>query len=400
MSKAYESAYKAGEHEFDVMTYEQKPGEFEGPLKGWIWFDEPPKHGILGACTSRLSEGGIIIITFTPINAGAILDELDDLVTNAKRKGFELKIKEIGGNVYDNDIKTGKLNKKGTKRGLLTKEQIESYVAKIPSGQEEARAYGKATHKSGKVYQMFDKNVHVKDFDLSSEYCKKWNCYMVYDPHDQYYPFAQWWAYTPDDMFILWNEWPTFEFMNNNYYDMIRETTPCPYSPKELSQFIKIQDGADFGIKILKRFVDPRFASKTKAARLYHTKEARPLIQEYAKYKIYFEMPPFERIAVQRTKIMDLLKFDYQRPLGPFNEPKMYLMPHCRNSIRAFERHYWKEKGEVESEEFKDPMDLVRYMLAGRGDIGYQFMEEEKKPEAIKSSAEYFDEDKDYHPQG
>lgn len=59
--------------EFDLMTYEQDPKEFESVTLGWAWFDEPPPQEIYKATVSRMRKGGIIFITQTPLKGSAWL---------------------------------------------------------------------------------------------------------------------------------------------------------------------------------------------------------------------------------------------------------------------------------------------------------------------------------------
>ncbi len=59
--------------EFDMMTYEQDPKEFESVTLGWAWFDEPPPEEIYKATISRMRRGGIVFITQTPLKGSAWL---------------------------------------------------------------------------------------------------------------------------------------------------------------------------------------------------------------------------------------------------------------------------------------------------------------------------------------
>lgn len=71
------------EFEFDLMTYEQDPKEFESVTLGWAWFDEPPPEEIYKATVSRMRRGGIIFITQTPLKGSAWL--YDRFVTSPDR---------------------------------------------------------------------------------------------------------------------------------------------------------------------------------------------------------------------------------------------------------------------------------------------------------------------------
>ena len=59
--------------EWDLMTYEQDPKEFESVTLGVAWFDEPPPQEIYKATISRMRRGGIVFITQTPLKGSAWL---------------------------------------------------------------------------------------------------------------------------------------------------------------------------------------------------------------------------------------------------------------------------------------------------------------------------------------
>jgi len=119
-NKAYESQYWTDTgFDFDVMTYQQEPGEFEGPLLGWTWSDEPPPEKIIGAITSRFIKGGIWLVTATPISCGPFLDVIEDLRSAGSR------VYVSSHSLYESDIEEGKENHKGSMRGLWTRDEIQ-----------------------------------------------------------------------------------------------------------------------------------------------------------------------------------------------------------------------------------------------------------------------------------
>jgi hypothetical protein len=347
----------------DVMSHEQDPKEHEGPLLSWCWVDEPAKPAILGAILRRFQKGGVLLLTQTPINAGPMLDILDDLQAQGSR------IITITGTIWDNDIETGKPNSKGTRRGLMTKAEIESYVANTPDMEREAALFGRASHKSGKIYPTFDKAIHVRNYDLLSSYAQSWNTYMVMDPHRAYYPFMMWLAVTPEEDVVVFNEWPTYKGMHNNFYDQIRLKEHYYGTIDNQVDVIRLLDCTEIGLApITKRFIDPRFARGTQNE---WTKDTQGIVAEFMKpsRNIKFEMPPFELIDKQRVVIQELLRYGHSPKLEP---PRFFVLPHCANTIRAFERHYYEESSENEAEDYKDALDCVRYFLAGIGQIVYK----------------------------
>lgn len=362
--------------EFDVLTYEQSPAEYEGPFLSWTWSDEPPPAKLIGPITTRFAGGGIWLVTATPISCGAFLDTIYDLRDNGK------SIYITNHSIYESDYNTGKENHLNTKRGLWTREQIDDYVAGIPIDERPSRVFGQADSKSGKIYADFEPNVHILGapdcphpmFTIDSNFARMCNHFCVMDPHRKAYPAIQWWMLSPGNDFICYNEWPDYSLLGA-YYDEVRSTTICKYTPEQIARFIKIFDGSRVGLKILARFMDPRFGKATEGE---FGRGTESLMSEYTKYGVLpaFELPPQEFIDLQRDRIRDLLRYDKSLPVNQYNRPKIYWMPHCRNSIRAIQRHHWADPkpgqlSEKEDEMFKDFIDPLRYLLAGLGDRGY-----------------------------
>lgn len=377
LGKKYFSHYLTDtEWEFDVMTYEQEPDEFEGPLLSWTWCDEPPPEKLVGAITSRFMGGGIWLITATPIRCGPFLAVMKDMRDHGTR------IAELNASLFEFSKTSGRPNHKGRMKGIWTDEQIKDYVATIPPDEVDARIHGKGNAKSGVVYPKFSRDVHVvgakdcpiRDWSYNSQYVRSCVCFNVMDPHPKGYPALQWWALTPDNDYVCYNEWPT-RGMLNMFYDEVRGSLVCPYTVEEMSKFIRILDGAAFGLQISRRAMDPRFGKGTEGT---FGRGTESLMTEYAKYlSPSYELPKVEKIAVQREVIRSLLHYDALTPISWHNRPHIYFLPHCENSIRAIERHYWDEDrnntgAEKEAERYKDFVDCTRYFLAMVGDGNYE----------------------------
>lgn len=331
----------------DFLTYNQSRTEYESKKIDVCLSDEPPKPDLVGAITSRFTDGLLWIITATPIKCGIFLDYIDDLA----EKG--VKVKKLTASAFDNSITKGKPNHLGTKRGLRSDEEIASKVARCPLDEQDARIHGIASNKSGKIYHMYSER-NVKDIDLTSGYLAKCNCYMGIDPHPKYYPFLKWYAITPDSKVIVYNEWPTYEGMGKRYYNEIRNEKEFKLSYEQFAAVIKACDLTEFGAKILNRIPDPRFVH-----------ENVEFITKLAEYGVTnWKVPPFEKIETQRIVLQELMRYDPQIPFNQFNCPQWYHCSWCKNTGRSYERHYWDEENEVEAEEYKDGIDPDRYFLS------------------------------------
>lgn len=339
----------------DCFSYNQSRQDFESIKLSVMWWDEPGRPDLIGACTSRFADDGMLwIITATPWKAGAFLDVIDDISS----KAIKVRVKKLTGTADENSITDGKPNHLGTKRGLRTNDEIQVKKDTCPPDEYDARINGKADYKMGKIYYNFDRFFHVKDYDLSSNYFKKANCFTVIDPHDKAYPFIQMWAWMPDDVFIQYNEWPTYDFLGHNYYDEMRETLICNYNIEQLAKFIKIYEGSQYGLTVVARFMDPRFGKASEGM----VANPEGWCTQFIKYGLTFTLPKCQKIEIQRDRIRELLKHDSQNPV---EQPKKVIMPHCFNSIRMVERHYWKDDGNSEADQYKEGPDCMRILHAG-----------------------------------
>jgi len=347
----------------DLLTYEQSPSELEGPMISLQWCDEPPKPQLLGAIMSRFSKGGVLITSQTPVDA-PFLDVLDDM----ENKGTT--VKHIFGNIFDNSKTSGKYNLKCTKRGLMSDQEIDAWVKSIPADERPARVEGKNIAKQGKIYPMYDDNIHVRNFEFDSKEAKLWNCYCIMDPHDRRYPAIQWWAVLPPNnqgktKYVCYNEWPTYDTLAGYYFE--RANTNCDKTPQDLSKIMKLLDGSQFGMSIMGRGIDPRYARNTFND---FRKDVDSILMAYMKHGIEFTMPKLGNISVQRDIIRQLMSYDIDMPINEYNEPSIFIMPHCRNTRRAFSSHYWEFGKDKEAETYKDFIDTARIffaLISGRG---------------------------------
>ena len=337
----------------DALSYNQSVTAFESIKLSFQWWDEPGKADLIGASSQRFAQDGMLwLITATPVNAGAFLDVIDDLCDRGT------KVKKLTGTADDNCIDDGKPNHLGTKRGIRTREQIEDKKRNCPLDEYDARILGKANYKTGRIYPTFDRIFHISDYDLNADYFKKANCFTTMDIHGKAYPFVQMWALTEDKTWICYNEWPTYEELGNNYYDEVRKHLICSYDIESLSRFIKIYEGSQWGLHILQRWMDPR-AGKNSDGALGSTES---YMAKFSRYGLDFDLPDLQWIENERDKIRSLLKHDIHDPL---EKPQIVFMPHCVNSIRMIERHYWDDDKEKESEQYKEGPDCMRILFAG-----------------------------------
>jgi phage terminase large subunit-like protein len=145
-----------------IKAYAEGRKSFEGTEQDVIWLDEESPDDIYTECYMRImTTGGIIILTFTPL------------------QGITKTVKNF---LPDGQIKEGP---NGAKYLIiatwddaphLTEKQKEAYYAALPPHQKEARSKGIPTLGSGSIYPILEANITVDDFGIPSHWLK---CYSL-----------------------------------------------------------------------------------------------------------------------------------------------------------------------------------------------------------------------------
>jgi len=209
---------------------------------------------------------------------------------------------------------------------------------------------GKPVGQGGLVYPQYNPDIHEIDFDY--DYLSQCDLYMSIDPHRKYYPAIKWYAVTPSNTVVVYNEWPKIEDTDGRYYDEVRETRSFDLTMKQLGDIILANDIL-IGAKI-RRTGDPRFLN-----------ENPDIVRSLMSNGVHgWEDAPFERIETQRENLKDLLGYNPAIPIVGINVPGWFIDKRCRNSARAYRRHVYAEGKDKESETHKDFIDVDRYFLS------------------------------------
>lgn len=239
---------------------------------------------------------------------------------------------------------------------------------------------GKPVGMGGKIFPAFDRDIHVKHFDREL-IAKKGNCFMAMDPHSHYYPFCTWLALIPKNSRGNWPEdfykhvyaeWPTFDDLGGYYHDM-RKKLFYKGALKDLAREIYAKDGIEFGINIIERYIDSRYAKGSGSWNWSTSTEG--VVELFAKEEnggLQFKMP-FEKVMdAQKEAIHADMLYNTLVPLNAYNEPSFSVDPACRNTIAALRNHRLEEDSERESEKYKEPPDTIRINYAGIIDFKYK----------------------------
>lgn len=184
--KTYEYYWKTDTGwEFDIMSYDQEPKEFESATLGLVWLDEPPPESIYKATIARLRRGGEMYVTATPLTGSAWI--YDQIIA---RRG------KPGSNVFYIEADVESACRQHGVRGFLEHDHIEKMIGEYSEDEKQARIYGKFQHLVGLVYKMFSRKIHIiKPFKINqADYCVT----EMLDPHPRTADAVLWGAVDKD----------------------------------------------------------------------------------------------------------------------------------------------------------------------------------------------------------
>lgn len=337
--KSFYSQYKANGWVIDVMTYDQEIRQFEGGTLGLVVFDEPPPRDIWNASISRLRLGGLLLCFMTPLTQAAWF--FDEVIPKHPQNVVYAAMEDVC--------------KQHGIRGHLEHDNIQAMIREMPQDEVEARAYGKALYLSGVIFKQFDYKVHVLKnpvFPPSNA-----SVYQAVDPHSDK-PFACIWGFpdTNGDFYIV------DEFPNEDFYKMHN----CQLNIKDYKNIFRDKES---GWNVSKRIIDRHFADVATA--MYK----RTLREEL--YDIGLEFQPSYKtenaaqseIEIGIMKVREYLSYNTDAVITSINRPKLYINPHCFNTIRSFQRWARDAKTGKVQDNYKDFCDCVRYILMANPQI-------------------------------
>lgn len=224
---------------------------------------------------------------------------------------------------------------------------------------------GELKHYGANVWPEFDTRIHVKDFNLSD--LKEYRAFMALDPHTSFYSAAIWairWKINDEYRTWICHEWPTFSSVNS-YYSDIRKNLHWQGTVKDLATEFY---ATETGLKVSARYIDTRFAKGFGSTQTNLINSTTGIVQDFAKKEnggMLFLMPQEIHIDNAKDTIRKDMEYNKLLPIGPLNEPQLYVSPSCKNVIRAFKLHRYEEDSEKETETYKDFSDCVKQLYAG-----------------------------------
>jgi hypothetical protein len=316
---------------------EQDDMTFEGFTLDWAWVDEPIRKSIFSALWARLFDfQGPLHLTLTPLEARAAWMYFD-LVQHKDEKTGLVFVK-----MGDNPANTPEMIRDFVARGQFTKRELA------------ARLNGEFEALGNRVIDNFNPGVHIcKAFMPPAD----WIHGLTVDPHHKRPSYMVWWAFNPDSKtYHFYREWPT-----DNFFAM----TDGGKTPAEYATLIRNVEGSQVAPV---RICDPRFG---KAEHQRHGFHETSWVQLMRQYGLDFDanVPDTGSIDFGVSKIIDLMRYDENFPVSPTNHPKIYIHEGLENMQNALmnwgfaEARSGKDPYTKVNEEFKDPVDAMRYTI-------------------------------------
>ena len=332
-----------------IMSYRQKPKDFEGIAWDFVVFNEPPPRWVWIPTVRGLAKGqNKCLFAMTPVdeNSAWIFDEL---YTNADSDPAAEKKSDV-------------FQVTGTKAdSFYDPDKLAVMEASLDDDEKEARLYGRFRHLIGRVYKEYDRDVHVlRDAALERARALAQDPSipkgLVVDPHDKR-PFAlAWFLVDAEGSVIFFKEWPT---------DLHADWKTCTYGPQDYVAHIQSEEERD-GIKpVIWRLMDPNFGRTRKIT------SSETLEEQMGRFGLPFDTRIEDSIPDGHLAVKDLLRYDRTKPIEMgVNQPHFFITPDCLNIDWSFEHYCWKDPRrndgrvyrEKPGETGKDFMDLVRYV--------------------------------------
>jgi hypothetical protein len=323
----------------DLFSYERHESEAAGPNIGLQAFNEPPPEPLYKEAIARSRAGGIILGGMTSLQDQPWV--VDGIFGKADGKSIRVRY----GNSCEN------CRQHGT-NGNLEHSQIERILAQYDADEREARFTGKPLSLSGRIFKSFDRNVHVREFDIPTEGVSHG---MTVDPAIGK-PLAILWDFV-DRAGVLhfYDESPDFDFEGSKDSNLTVKDYALMFKAKE--------EGRRIDTRILDRHfgnVRRTLGGQTLKEQFADTDALGPLAVEF---QDSYAMDPAVEVETGILKVKEYLKYDATKAIDALNRPRIVIHPRCKNTIAAFEKWSRNPKTYKPLENFKDFMDLVRYRV-------------------------------------
>ncbi|MCL2845523.1 MAG: hypothetical protein FWE23_08775 [Chitinivibrionia bacterium] len=315
----------------------QSPDQHSGTEQDLIIIDEPLSSQLWAENVARVSKGGFIINTITPLKGCDYLIDIADDPEKFRSAEFT-KI-----SIWDNCKDIEGVN------GHLAREDIEDLIDMWKSHPEElsARVNGDLMKLAGNIFSEFDKHIHIVEELPENDYVYGY----AIDPHLVKEPSVIFYAQDASNTIYIYDEYPHRE------WNMIKSTSKTiEHFCADIKNIVKDKPHAY-------TIGDPNLMN----LKLPNTNKT--IASEYRRNKVAVNTKINDSIYIGHGAIHDHLRYNPEEPISADNRPKLFILRKCKNTISAFKKYRWadvdsdKEGSAIEKSPWKCFIDVVRYAL-------------------------------------
>lgn len=322
--------YLDSRSEFDILTFDQDPKQFEGVELDWAWMNEPPTEAIFKAMLGRFKKGGTLFITATILGCAWIIDAIID----ANNPRYKVVTMDIDENRESNG-------------GYLPDAAVDDMLNSQDPEEREARKTGKALKLMGRVFKSYEEKHFVEMENTAPENAL---VMMATDPHDKIPCYSAWAYLDSEGRLCVYREHPDGEFWD--YTD-----NPWADEEKMAAEYQAMED-----VEPVRRLLDKKFGNTTKFGSQLTVKE---LLHEVG---LDYEDWDGKSRAAHNKKIRTWLEQD-----------KIRISKNCQNMDKALRRHRFldqrsarakDEKGQREDvdEKYRHMIDVLAGLIEAADD--------------------------------
>jgi len=306
----------------EMLSYDQDVSKYGGVSRNLIWMDEEPTSKSLydENLMRTVDIGGALLLTMTPIKGLTwVYDEIYE-------QGDTEHVYYEVATIYDNPY--------------LQRDEITVIENTMHPDEREVRLEGRFIPKSGMIYKEFDTMLHVVPYFKIPD---DWTIVLGLDPHDRTPHAVIFCAINRDqDVFI---------------FDEIHEHCLIEDLAKKMKEKLKF-------LKTVGPITMPAYSVIDTSAKTQNMITGRSYKEELGLMYGFFCIDAHKDVLAGISKVREFLNYQNKKP-------NLYVMEHCRATIRQFRHYIWDDyvhKDKLNPKETplkKDDhlLDALRYVL-------------------------------------
>lgn len=345
-------------------SYDQGRESFQGDDCDVIWFDEEPPLDIYKECRMRLIDrNGKLIISMTSLKG--MTELVQEIYEDADI--IESQYAPLVGETLPRTLRKGNVHIYtlwSTENNYINQDRLLEETKLMTKQEIKSRIYGIPTSLSGRIYPMFNRNIHVIPPNRIPK--SKVTLYHVLDPHDRKPWAMQWWAVDRTGTAYCVREYP----WRRNFNEM--DSDDKTYS--DYADVISATEKALvmlYGRSVSRRIIDPNFGNKT-VQLSYRVGNQAATTPKYELKKLGFIFQ--DGIDSLETGHLAVRKWLHwaEKDGQIIVQPKALINEECENTIRHLSRYSHKDietsTGDIRDkpgveDKYKDFADDARYFL-------------------------------------